>query len=138
MSHKLVLGKIILFLWEKKLVFFWQESDIHEILLIRILNLGRRPTVLSWNGYHLGRTINRFLAKVFCSCGKNHYSSKKNHTYTRFFLYEFLTLGEDPQFFFSRARSLLLRIIILLWGRRIWNDKFFSEETWIFQREFNC
>ena len=39
----------------KKLVFFQQESDIHEILLMRILNLERRPTILSLNRYHLGR-----------------------------------------------------------------------------------
>ena len=40
-----------------KLVFFWQEADIHEILLRRIIDLGRRPTILSLNGYHLGRRV---------------------------------------------------------------------------------
>ena len=45
-SHKPALGKRIFLLWEKKLLFFLQESDILEIRLIRILNLRRRPTVL--------------------------------------------------------------------------------------------
>ena len=58
--HQLVLGKIILFLWEK--LVFLQESDIHEILLKRIINLWRRPSILSLNGYHLGRTA-MFLSR---------------------------------------------------------------------------
>ena len=46
-----------------KLVFFWQESDVHEILLRRIINLGRRPTILSLNWYHLGRTALFFFIR---------------------------------------------------------------------------
>ena len=35
-----------------------------------------------------------------------------------------------------QSRFLLFRMIILLWGWRIWNGKFFTEEAWIFQKEF--
>ena len=46
-----------------KLIFFWQESDIHEILLRRIINLGRRPTILSLNGSQLGRRALLFFIR---------------------------------------------------------------------------
>ena len=48
----------------KKLVFFQQESDIHEILLMRILNLERRPKILSLNRYHLGRRAVSLLRRI--------------------------------------------------------------------------
>ena len=35
------------------------------------------------------------------------------------------------------SRFLLFRMIILLWGWRIWNGKFFTEEAWIFQKDLN-
>ena len=100
--------------WQKNFFLVDKTSILltrirREILLIGILNLRRRPTILSLNGYHLKRRAvlplqkNTLLTsswrKNFVLMGKKLDFSWQESGMHELLPMRFLTLGEDLQFF---------------------------------------
>ena len=99
----------------------------NDVLPRRIFILGIHRTILPRRFFK----TEILLKRPFCLSKRTRILPRRTKS-VYFLLKRILNLGERTRILFSRMMILLHRIIILLWGRRIWISKFFLTETKFF------